>query len=136
MSSLLADRPFAGWQVTRTVDEETSEDEAHYLFEGHGVELICDQQERVLTIFLRRGDGEALSELAFSLSRREVLELYGPPSCSEAARRYEGLGDIGPWDRWDHAAASVHVQYRLDRDEIEMITLMRPDAAPPLLVTN
>ena len=55
--------------------------EIRYEFEGRGVEVICDDAERVQTIFLRRGEGESLSELPF--------------------------------------------QYRLDRDEIEMITLMR-----------
>jgi hypothetical protein len=74
--------------------------------------------------------GEALSEVAFSLSRREVLNRFGSASKSGAAVRVPVLGDRGAWDRFTLPAGSIHVQYRLDRDEIDMITLMCRDAEP------
>jgi hypothetical protein len=59
-----------------------------------------------------------------------VLERFGPAATSGAAARITGLGDYGPWDRFTIPEGLLHVQYRTDRDEIDMITLMRADAAP------
>jgi hypothetical protein len=130
VSELRTIRPFSGWGVTRSVEKDLPKKEVWYEFEGHGVEVICDEADRIQTIFLHRGDGEALSGIPFSLSRREVLERFGTPSKSGTAAPIPVLGDYGAWDRFTLPAASLHIQYRLDRDEIELITLMRPDAAP------
>lgn len=46
------------------------------------------------------------------------------------AVRLPVLGDRGAWDRFSRDDASIHVQYRLDRDAIDMITLMRLDTVP------
>jgi hypothetical protein len=130
VSALLAIPPFSGWEVVRTVEEDLPSKEVWYEFEGHGVELICDESERIRTIFLLGGDGEALSEIPFSLSRREVLGRFGSPSNSGAAIRLPVLGDKGAWDRFALPAGSVHIQYRLDCDKIEMVTLMRRGTEP------
>jgi len=131
VSDLLAIPPFSGWEVTRSVEEDLPEKEVRYEFEGHGVDVICDATEHIRTIFLRSGDGEALSDIPFALSRKEVLKRLGSPSKSGAAVRLPVLGDKGAWDRFATLpAGSVHVQYRLDRDEIDMVTLMRRDAEP------
>lgn len=130
VSELLAIPPLSGWEVTKSIEEDLPKKEVWYEFEGRGVEVICDETERIRTIFLHRGDGEALSEVPFSLSRREVLERYGSPSKSGAAVRLPVLGDRGAWDRFALPAGTIHFQYRLDRDEIEMITLIRRDAVP------
>jgi hypothetical protein len=131
VSALLTNQPFSGWEVERSTEEDLPQTEIRYEFETHGVELICDEAERIRTIFLHRGgDGEALSEVAFSLSRRDVLDRYGSPSESGAAGRIPGLGDHGAWDLFTLPTASLHVQYLLDRDEIGMITLMCHDAVP------
>jgi hypothetical protein len=130
VSDLLATPPFSEWEVSRSIEEDLPRKEVWYEFEGHGVEVVCDETERIRTIFLHRGDGEALSEIAFSLSRREVMDRLGVPSKSGAATRIQALGDKGAWDRFAVPAGSVHVQYRLDHDEIEMITLMRLGTEP------
>ena len=130
VSDLLGIPPFSGWEVTRSTEADLPKIEVWYEFKGHGVEVICDEDERIRTIFLHRGDGEALSEVAFSLSRREVLERYGSPSKSGAPVQFPGLSDRGAWDRFTLPTASIHFQYLLDRDEIDMITLMRHDAVP------
>jgi hypothetical protein len=130
ISDLLAISPFSVWAVTRSVDEDLPRKEIWYEFEGHGVEVICDDDDRIRTIFLHRGDGEALSGVAFSLSRREVLDRFGGPSKCGSAVRIPALGEKGAWDRFKLLGGSIHVQYRLDRDEIDLITLMRRDAEP------
>jgi len=130
VSDLLTIPPFSGWRVIRSVEEDLPIKEIWYEFEGHGVEVICDEAERIRTIFLHPGDAEALSELAFSLTRREVLDRLGAPSKSGTASRIPVLGDKGAWDRFTLSAGSIHVQYRMDRDEIDMITLMRRGTEP------
>lgn len=127
---LLKVAPFSGWEVIRSIEQDLPKKEIWYEFEGRGVEVICDEDDRIRTIFLRRGDGELLSEISFSLSRREVLERYGAPSKSGCATRIPALGDQGAWDRFTLPMGSIHVQYHLDRDEIDMITVMRADAVP------
>jgi hypothetical protein len=81
-------------------------------------------------VFLHRGDGESLVGIPFSMSRREVLGRFGAAATSGAPVRIPGLGDRGAWDRFTIPEGSLHVQYRIDRDEIDMLTLMRADAVP------
>jgi hypothetical protein len=130
VNELLAMPPFSGWDATRSTEEDLPEKEISYEFEGHGVEVVCDEAERIRTIFLHRGDGEALSGIPFSISRREALERFGVPSKSGAPSWIPALGDYGAWDRFTLPTASIHVEYRIDCDEIDMITLMRPDTVP------
>jgi len=127
---LLAIPPFSKWKVTRSVEEDLPNKEVWYEFEGHGVDVICYEDELIRTIFVRRGDGEALADVAFSLSRREVLARLGPPSKSGPATRSPALGDSGPWDLFTIPEGSLHIHYRFDRDEIEMVTWMRRGTEP------
>jgi hypothetical protein len=126
---VLDTEPFSGWLFTRTVEHEPKE-QISYEFEGHGVDVICDRFDAIRTVFLQRGDGALLAGIPFSMSRREVLERFGPAAASGAAVRIPGFGDRGPWDRFTIPEGSLHVQYRTDREEIDMITLMRADAVP------
>jgi hypothetical protein len=133
IGELLTSPPFSQWAVTRSVhpDLPRAPTVVHYKFEGHGVEVICTDADRIQTIFLQRGDGEAtLSEIPFALSRAEVQSHLGSPSKSGAPVHIPALGDSGAWDRFSLDAGCVHIEYRLDRDEIEMITLMHPDVVP------
>lgn len=128
---LLAADPFAGWPMRRSLEEEgLPRKEVWYEFDGRGVEVICDEDERIRSIFLHRGGGEVVSDLSFALSRQRVLDHFGPAGCSGPVTRIPVLGDRGAWDRFIREDAVVHVQYRLDRDAIDQITLMRPDAVP------
>ena len=43
VSDLLAIPPFSGWKVSRSVDEDVPRKTVWYEFEGHGVEVICDE---------------------------------------------------------------------------------------------
>lgn len=127
VSEVLDAKPFSDWLFTRTVEHEPKE-EIWYEFEGRGVEVICDRFDLVQTVFLHRGDSESLVDVPFSMSRREVRKRFGPAATSGAAVRIPGLGDRGAWDRFTLPKGLLHVQYRTDRDEIDMITLMRADA--------
>ena len=130
VNNLLAASPFVAWDVTRSVENDLPRKEIWYEFEGHGIEVICDEDERVRTIFLHRGEAEALAEVSFAASRTQVVAQLGAPSKSGKAVRIPVLGDRGAWDRFTGPDCVIHVQYMLDRDEIDMVTLMRPDAVP------
>src|SRR5688572_16641514 len=110
VSELLMSRPFSEWAVSKYVEEDLPRKRVYYKFDGHGVELICDEGGRVDTIFLYRGDGEGLSDVPFSLTRKEVLVRLGSPSKSGTAGRIAVLGDYGAWDQFSHRAFTMHVQ--------------------------
>lgn len=129
VDGLLSTEPFSGWRVVRSVEHEPRE-EIRYEFEGCGVEVICDEFDRIQTVFLHRGIGESLVDIPFSMSRWEVLERFGAPAKSGGPVSIPGIPDRGEWDRFALPEAALHIQYRLDRDEIDMITLIRPDAVP------
>jgi len=127
---LLQSEPFTAWTVTRSVEDDLPVIEIRYVFTDHGVELVCDEDERIRTIFVHSGADEALSGIPFTTGRREVLKRFGTPSKSGAPTHHPKLGKSGAWDRFAHPSMMIHVQYRPDSDSIAMITLMRPDAVP------
>jgi len=129
VGELLKAEPFSGWHAVRSVESDPKP-EIWYEFAGHGVEVICDGGDRIQTVFLHRGDGESLIDVPFTLGRRAVLDRFGTPAKSGGASRIPGIGDRGPWDRFTIPKGTLHVQYRTERDEIDMMTLMRSDAVP------
>jgi hypothetical protein len=131
VSDLLAAAPFSGWGFKRTVERDLPRTEVWYEFEGHHVDVTCDDGESVRTIFLHAGVDQSLSGIPFSMTRKEVLDRFGAPSASGAATQHPVLGAKGAWDRFSSGGITVHVQYRPDADQIDLITLMCPDAVPP-----
>jgi hypothetical protein len=132
VSSLLESRPFEQWPVERTVDSDADPPEIGYIFEGCGLQVSCDLDERVQSVFLEaeEHDGFVLSEVPFGHNRDQVLERFGSPSKSGEGTSHSVLGDFGPWDRFPCPDYVVHVQYKVGAEGIEMITLMRSDVAP------
>jgi hypothetical protein len=124
VNKLLAILPFSEWDVKRATEEELPKKEVWYEFEGHGVEVICDEAERILTIFVHRGDAQGLSEIPFWLNRHGVRGACGPPDMSGAASHHPIIGDRGEWDRFVLGGVTVHVEYQVGVDAIEMVTLM------------
>lgn len=129
VDELLDTEPFSGWHAVRSIEMEPTP-EIRYELEGHGVEVLCDRFDRIKTVFVHRGDGEALIDIPFAMSRRQVQERFGPPASSGDAIRLPVLGDRGPWDLFVLPEGVLHIHYRVGRDEIELVTLMRPDAVP------
>jgi hypothetical protein len=129
IGELLVAMPFSSWHPVRSVENDPRP-EVWYEFEGHGVEVICDEDDRIRTVFLHRGDGESLVDVPFGMTRQQVRQRFGVPAASGAAVRIAGIGDLGPWDRFALAEGVLHIQYSARWDEIDMVTLMRPDAVP------
>jgi hypothetical protein len=130
---LLETVPYMNWPVDRSVDDDSDPPEVRYAFVGSGLEFNCDREdERVNCIFLEAEEyaGTVFSEVPFHLSRDEVLERFGSPSKSGKAMSHPILGEYGTWDRFKGPKYIVHVQYKVDSDSIERITLMRNDIVP------
>lgn len=129
-SCLLEADPFKNWPVERTVDDDSEPPEVRYVFVGCGLELNCDREdEKVRCVFLQAEEhaGTVLSEVPFHLCRGEVLAHFGSLSKSGGPVSHPILGDFGRWDRFQSPEYSVHIQYKVRYDSIQMITLMRND---------
>jgi hypothetical protein len=129
VSRLLASEPFSQWRFTRSV-EDLPRKEVWYEFLDRNVEVICDEDELVRTIFVHAGADPALVAIPFWLTRQQVLDRFGIPYESGAPVRDPVLGTYGPWDRFISEMSTIHVEYRTDADAIKLITLMRRDAVP------
>lgn len=129
-SSLLAEEPFSSWPVERVLEKELPEPRVYYIFKTHGLELRCDEEERVNTIFLRTDEYDDFKLIPFSWGRQMVLEYFGSPSKSGNKLSDPVLGDFGAWDRFTLPKYTVHVEYRIESEGIKRITLMCADAVP------
>lgn len=127
-AELLASEPFCRWPVTRSTASDGTE--IRYALVGHGVDVVCDADERIATIFVRPGSDPSLADLPFELTRDEVRARLGAPTRSGRPSVSLLLGPSGPWDRFTVDAGCIHVHYRHDADAIALVTLMRPDMAP------
>jgi|SRR5688572_6576797 len=133
-SVILAEPPFKNWIFEKSYENDLEELRINYIFPENGVDLVCDAEERVTTIFLysdqTRRFEEDLLDLPFLFTRRQVIECLGPPSKSGGRTNDPVLGEYGPWDRFAMPDYSIHVQFRVDADRINLITLMRADVVP------
>ena len=128
IGQLLPLAPCSGWKLNRTHQRELSE--VQYEFEGRGVSVLCDEKERIHTIFLTGADGEALSGVPFSLTRRAVVARFGPPVARGGPVAPPGAEHLVVWDRFELPGCALHVQYRTDLEGVGMVTLMYPAVVP------
>lgn len=130
-SSLLMSPPFQSWKFKRTVDDDLPEIRINYVSARNKFSFICDSDEKIDTIFIEAANLDRdLLDIPFSWTRSDVLSSFGVPSKSGAARTDPFLGEYGPWDRFDKADHSIHVEYQPHADRIRRVTLMRADAVP------
>lgn len=129
IGDLLRDPPWSEWRAVRTVHGKPIY-QIWYEFDGHGVDVICDTLDRVQSVFINKGEGEALAGIPFAWGRKQVLEHFGEPAKSGGASWVPKLGTSGAWDRFLIPNGSIHIRYCLDCDEIDRVTFMRSDAVP------
>lgn len=136
ISKLLEADPFTHWKFERSVeDEDMLEPGVDYIFDGHGLEVNCDTNDYIRTIFLHsdsygRAD-KSLIEIPFSFTREKVLNYFHiPPEKSGEGFVDPILGEFGGHDRFRLSNVLVHIQYKPKKDEIKVITFMRGDAFP------
>ena len=133
-SILLGDPPFRDWTFEKSIETDLDKPCTDYVSAQHGMDFVCDEDDRVTTIFLYADESrffeEGIEDLPFTLSHQEVTARLGFPSKSGGRSSHRILGDRGPWDRFDLPDYSIHVEYHLDVDRIKMITLMCADVVP------
>lgn len=132
-SDLLEDEPFKNWNVEKSKDDDSNPPLIRYIFKECGIELSCDQaDEKIRSLFINKDnfDGEVLSEIPFTLKRENILTILGVPSKSGEAFSHPALGEFGAWDSFGDNEFTTHVQYKVNSNSIERITLMRNDVVP------
>ncbi|CAN7473003.1 hypothetical protein [Mesorhizobium sp. LjNodule214] len=128
-SSLLTSSPFVSWKFKRTVDHNLPEIRIDYVSARNKFSFICDSDEKIDTIFIEADNLDRdLLAIPFSSSRSDVLNMFGVPSKSGAARTDPFLGEFGPWDRFDEAHHSIHILYHAHADRIKRVSLARAEA--------
>lgn len=131
VDSLPPDLPHGGVETLFPPGEAEGESNPFYIASLDGSwEARLGDDGSLETIFLYARNGAFLPKpLHVTQSRSEVRAALGVPSRSGEGSKDPVLGDTGPWDRFDSASASIHVEYASD-GAIGMVTLMRPGAAP------
>lgn len=130
-SSLLASSPFMSWKFKKTIDDDLPEIRINYVSKRNNFSITSDIDDKIDCIFIEADNLDRdLWDIPFSSSRNGVLSSFGTPSKSGAARTDPILGEYGPWDRFDEADHSIHIEYQPHADRIRRVTLMRADAVP------
>ena len=130
-SSLLTSPPFKSWKFKRTVDDDLPEIRINYVSVRNSFSITSDVDDKIDCIFIEADNLDRdFWDIPFSSSRKDVLSRLGVPSKSAAGRTDPILGEYGPWDRFDEARHSIHIEYQPQTDRIRRVTLMRADAVP------
>ncbi len=132
-SAILADEFFQDWKVRKIERHDGDSHRNDYAFSRRGVSFISDGDDVITAIFFSCKASppfaSGFDDLPFSFGRLEVRDRFGEPSGSREKFYDPILGEYGGWDRFNFPNYVLHVQYFSERDNIELITLMRPDAA-------
>lgn len=135
IKELRADKQFKAWPAKKSVQEddldEGVETEIFYTFNKHGMEVICDAQDVITTIFMHAKKFDAdIVGLPFASTQKEVRKHFGKPAKSGKKESDPLFGDIAPWDRFKRKGYVLHIEYQLDDDSIQKITAMANHVAP------
>jgi hypothetical protein len=134
VTALLSEQPFSQWSFEKSFEGEIKNPRFDYVFPRNGLDVVCDMNEIIRTIFMYYGDDrvfeEGLADLPVSLSQSEVRAYLGAPSKSGGLIVDPILGSIGPWDRFATPEASIHIEYNADADSIKKVTLMQQRVTP------
>ena len=133
-SVLLADPPFKNWTFEKSFETGLEKLLIDYVFAQNGMDFVCDEDEKVNSIFLYADESrcfkEDVQDLPFTANRQGVIARLGSPSKSGGRFSDPILGECGAWDRFARFGYAIHVEYRLDASGIKKITLMRADIVP------
>jgi hypothetical protein len=131
-SVLLSDPPFNSWSFERSVDPDLAL--VDYVSAKNGMDFVCGLDEKVSCIFIYFNESRSLSGaiqgLPLTSCRQDLIHLFGKPSKSGAAINDPIFGEYGAWDRFLKQGYCVHIQYRINTEQVSQVTIMREDMVP------
>jgi hypothetical protein len=134
ISAILSTTPFSTWAMEREVSDDSDECIVRYLFPDHSMEVRCDQNDRVLTIFLdaehKSFADDRLCEVGREWTRAQVLTHFGRPDKSGPRVSHSVLGSYGEWDRFAFHGYAIHIEYALMGPGVRRITMMASSVVP------
>lgn len=134
ISIILDNETFRAWPYERFYENNLIEPLVDYTFPRHGIDIVCNRNEEIKTIFLYfdelRESAVAIKELLPSFAHKDVIQFLGEPEKSGSKFIDPILGNCGAWDRFQFVDHVVHIEYDFDLDTLRKITFMSKDTAP------
>jgi hypothetical protein len=124
-------------------DEYVGEDATFWSYQSLGLELSFGNEDgRLQTIFLHSAGHNEFSGftpplplgIVFENDPADIHALLGEPSVSGGGGDVQVIPGrpVPTWSIYRFGAYVLHVQYSPARDHVELVTVMRPDIAPPV----
>ncbi len=133
---LLHSSPFNQWLYEETIDEDQPSLERYITFTDKGLEVLCDEFNKIQTIFIDNNfDVSKLTivpAIDFSFDRTAIRNNFGEPNFLREPFTDEYLGKYGAWDRYDNPSYVLHFSYEVENENLKKITLMTVERAPSL----
>jgi hypothetical protein len=128
-------------------DEYVGEDATTWSYQSLGLELSFGNEDgRLQTIFIHSDGHEGFSGfvaplplgIAFANDPADIYALLGAPSVNGGGGTSQVIPGkrIPSWSIYRFGAYVLHVQYSPAKDHVELVTIMRPDIAPPVGTTH
>ena len=125
-SNLLGDPQFKNWTFEKSF--ETDLPLIDYVFAQDGFDFVCDDEDKVQSIFLYYDESRCFKEgvqgLPFTFSRQEVIARLGPPSKSGGRVSHPILGEYGamesllkPWLRDPRRVSAQRRRHQQDHPD-------------------
>ncbi len=121
-----------------TIDLDVIEDRAFIAAEDQGVSITAGPQYRIDTLhFYAKGVqgsqgyvGELPLNVHFGQKQDEMSGLPGKPSKTGGGRLSPRGEMIPKWERFDFDTFSVHLQFSVPEDALELVTVMDREIVP------
>lgn len=105
-------------------------------YKAAGISVLCNREDRIVTVFLYSGGREGYAQFRHSLprglrfedDRASATRKLGLPACAGGGEKGV-LGLVEIWDTWATNWGVLHVAYRPD-GRIGLVTLMIPSRDP------
>lgn len=132
IEELLAEVPFAHWEVIRTAVTDVDPVEIHYEFPGQGLELRCNEGGRVdvVFVFVDKVTDHRFLVVPVGWVRDQVRAFFGDPEKSSNGSHHPVLGEIAAWDRFRTDKGLIRFEYSREGMRVLKVTLMLPGVAP------
>lgn len=134
INELLSSSPFNNWQYELSKEDDLLESIAYYVFTQDGLEIQCDPNNIIKTIFLysKEYGGYELSGMSFTfdMTRDQIRGTFGIPERAGEESNDDILGFHGCWDRYKLSGYYIHFSFVKGACGIDQVTLISGEDAP------